>query len=172
MRKHRDLIAVLKSNQMRITPARRLLVQYVLDNQSRQLSLNEIQDFMVKHMAGIDRSSIYRNIETLKSLDIIQELKVPKIGKRFQYVFDQKVHHYYICKTCGKANRGRASLFDRIEDTLKSVKGFSQANLSVVFYGYCAKCQKGKAVRAPGERRGSTRVGAERSPRRRGAEHG
>ncbi len=145
MRKHRDLIAVLKSNEMRITPARRLLVQFILDNQSRQLSLKEIQAFMTQHMKGIDRSSIYRNIETLKSLDIIQELNLPRVGKRFQYVFDQKVHHYYICKSCGKANRGNQKLFDRIEGMLKSVSGFSQANLSVVFYGYCAKCEGSKA---------------------------
>ncbi len=146
MRKHRDLIAVLKSNEMRITPARRLLVQFILDNHSRQLSLKEIQAFMVLRLEGIDRSSIYRNIETLKSLDIIQELNLPKVGKRFQYVFDRKVHHYYICKACGKANGRNTKLFGRIEDVLKGVPGFSQANLSLVFYGYCTKCRRGKAT--------------------------
>lgn len=145
MRKHRDLIAVLKSNKMRITPARRLLVQFILDHKERQLSLKEIQEFMVRHMEGIDRSSIYRNIEALKMLDILQELSLPGIGKRFQYVFDRKVHQFYICKTCGKVNRGDPKLFNRIEAALKGVSGFSKTGLSAVFYGYCPRCDsKGK----------------------------
>lgn len=100
---------------------------------------------MTKRLAGIDRSSIYRNIETLKALDIIQELNLPQMGKRFQYVFDKRVHHFYICKACGKANRGNKELFGKIEGALKDIHGFSKANLSVVFYGYCAKCSNGRA---------------------------
>jgi Fur family ferric uptake transcriptional regulator len=140
MKKHPDLIAVLKSNKMRITPARRLLLQYILDNKDRQLSLKNIQEFLDTKLKGVDRSSIYRNLETFKQLAIIQELNLPKMGKRFQFVFDQKVHHFYICKACGKANRGNAKLFQKIESALKDIHGFSKANLSVIFYGSCAKC--------------------------------
>ena len=140
MKKHKDLLAVLKSNHMRITPARRLLLQFILDNKSRQLSLKEIHDYVDQQMAGVDRSSIYRNLETFQKLDIIQELNLPNIGKRFQYVLDRKVHHFYICKACGKASKGNAELFDKIENALKDVHDFSKANLSVVFYGYCSKC--------------------------------
>src|SRR4051794_86126 len=98
MKKHRDLLAVLRSNKMRITPARRALLQYILDNKSRHLSLKDIHDFMEKTMPGIDRSSIYRNIVAFKRLDIVQELNIPTVGKRFQFVFDQKIHRYFICK--------------------------------------------------------------------------
>lgn len=144
MKKHKDLIAVLKSNAMRITPARRVLLQYILDNHSRQLSFKDIQSHMEKKISGIDKSSIYRNLENLKNLDIIQELNLPKVGKKFQYIFDKKVHHYFICKSCGKLNRGNNKLFDKIESALKDVHGFSKANLSVVFYGQCSKCKKKK----------------------------
>ena len=140
MKKHKDLLAVLKSNKMRITPTRRLLLQFILDNKSRQLSLKDISDFVDKEMAGVDRSSIYRNLETFKKLDIIQELSLPTIGKRFQYILDRKVHHFYICKACGKSSKGNEKLFKKIDAALKDVHGFSKANLSVIFYGCCAKC--------------------------------
>ncbi|MBI3555891.1 MAG: transcriptional repressor [Deltaproteobacteria bacterium] len=142
MKKHKDLIAVLKSNEMRITPARRLLLQFILDNSSKQLSLKDVHDFMEENMPGVDRSSIYRNLEAFKKLDIIQELMLPKLGKRFQYVFDRKVHHFFICKACGKLNKGNKALFEKVESALKDVHGFSKANLSVVFYGYCSSCGK------------------------------
>lgn len=148
MKRHKDLLAVLRSNKMRITPARRLLLQYILDNKSRQISMQEIQDFVDREMAGVDRSSIYRNLDAFQKLNILQELNLPKVGKRYQYVLDRKVHHFYICKVCGKSNRGNEELFKKVEAALKDVHGFSKANLSVVFYGFCAKCENSRAKQA------------------------
>ena len=144
MKKHKDLLAVLRSNSMRITPARRLLLQYILDNKNRQISISEIQDFLDKNLTGVDRSSVYRNLATFQELGIIQELNLPKVGKRFQYVLDRKVHHFYICKSCGKSNKGNEELFQKIESALKDVHGFAKANLSLVFYGVCSKCGQEK----------------------------
>ena len=70
MIKHKDLLTILRSNKMRITPARRILLQYILDSATKQLSLKEIQAFLEKKLPGVDRSSIYRNLETFKKLDL------------------------------------------------------------------------------------------------------
>jgi len=140
VKNHKDLLAVLKSNKMRITPARRHLLQFILDNKSRQISMTEVQKFLEKKLKAVDRSSIYRNLDAFQKIDIIQELNLPNVGKRYQYVLDRKVHHFYICKSCGKANRGNEELFKKIENALKDVHGFSNANFSVIFYGYCTKC--------------------------------
>ena len=140
MKKHKDLLAVLKSNKMRITPARRHLLQFILDNKFRQISMADVQEFLERKLKAVDRSSIYRNLDAFQRIDIIQELNLPHVGKRYQYVFDRRVHHFYICKSCGKADRGNEELFKKIENALKDVHGFSKANLSVVFYGYCTKC--------------------------------
>jgi len=140
MKKHKDLLAVLRANSMRITPARRVLLQYILDNKNHQLSITDIQTFLDKALTGVDRSSVYRNLATFQELGIIQELNLPKLGKRFQYVLDRKVQHFYICKSCGKSHRGNEELFQKIESALKDVHGFSKANLSVVFYGLCSNC--------------------------------
>ena len=144
MKNHRDLLAILRANKMRITPARRVLLQFILDNYKRQISFQELQNFLDKSLKGVDKSSIYRNLEAFQNLGIIQELILPKIGKRFQYVLDKKVHHFYICKACGKSQRGNNELFQKIETALKDVHGFSKANLSVVFYGLCSQCEKVK----------------------------
>jgi Fur family transcriptional regulator, ferric uptake regulator len=148
MKKHKDLLAVLRSNKMRITPTRRILLQFILDNKSRQISVQEIQEYLDTKIKGVDRSSIYRNLDTFQRLDIIQELNLPTVGKRYQYVLDRKVHHYYICKSCGRASRGNEELFSKIEAALKDVHGFSKANLSIVFYGCCAKCSNSTEVRS------------------------
>ncbi len=140
MKKHKDLIAVLRAKNLKITPLRRYLLQFFFDNQKKQSSLKQIHDYIQEKTTHFDRSSVYRNLEVLKNLDIIQELDLPKAGKRFQYIFDRKVHHFYICKSCGQLNRGNKTLFARIDDALKEVHGFEKANLSVVFYGLCLAC--------------------------------
>lgn len=142
MKKHGDLISVLKSNQLRITPTRRVLIQYILSNKERRIPLKEIYKHVSSKLVGVDRSSIYRNLTILKKLDVIQELNLPKVGRCFQYIFDYQVHHFYICKSCGRSNRGNEELFNRIEEALRDVHGFEKANLSVVFYGLCSSCSK------------------------------
>lgn len=161
MKTHRDLLAALKSNGMRITPARRRLLQFILDNKSRQISTQEVQDFLGD--MGVDRSSIYRNLDLLQKLDIIQEINLPNIGKRFQYVFDRRVHHFYICKSCGKSHRVNPELFENIEKALQDVHGFSKTNLSVVFYGRCSKCtpsQKSSRAVSVRDARSANRAGS------------
>jgi Fur family ferric uptake transcriptional regulator len=146
MKRHKDLLALLKSNGMRVTAGRRLLLQFVLDHSARRISLSEIHAHMDRQAVRVDRASVYRNLELFKKLEIIQELKLPGIGKCFQYVLDRKVHHFYICKVCGKAKPGDRKLFERIEAALRDIHGFAKANLSVVFYGVCARCARSSAT--------------------------
>ena len=127
---------------MRITEGRRLLLQFILDNSARRITLAEIHAYLDAQESGMDRASVYRNLQTLKKLEVILELKLPGVGKCFQYVLDRKVHHFYICKVCGKAKSGDRALFERIEAALKDIHGFAKANLSAVFYGTCARCAK------------------------------
>ena len=125
-----------------MTPSKLLLIQFFLDNQSRHIPFRELQAFMHKSLPEVDRTTIYRNIEKFIELGLIQELVLPKSGKVYQYVFDKKVHHYVICKSCGKASKDNQELFSKIDNALKEIHGFSKANLSVIFYGFCTKCAR------------------------------
>jgi Fur family ferric uptake transcriptional regulator len=143
MRKHEDLLAVLRHNRQRVTPARRILIQFFIDNHARSLSLSEIQTHLQDRLPGINRSSIYRNLEMLKTLSIIQELSVSRKGRRYQFVFERPVHHFIICKACGKVSTGKRGFFEQVERALQNIHGFKKANLSVTFYGFCSRCRVG-----------------------------
>lgn len=140
MKKRADLVAYLKSKGLRMTPLKELLIQFFLDNQTRHIPSKELQEYVTSHLPDVDRTSVYRNIEKLIAIDLIQELDLPKTGKAYQFIFDNKVHHYYICKGCGEVKKGDQKLFSRIEKALKDIHDFSKAHLSVVFYGYCTDC--------------------------------
>jgi len=142
MKKREDLLNYLKSKGLRMTVSKELLIQFFLDNQNRYIPSTELQEHVALHLPEVDRTTIYRNIGKLISLDLIQELELPKTGKAYQFIFDSKVHHYYICKGCGDVNKGDPKLFSRIEKALKEIHDFSKAHLSVVFYGYCSDCEE------------------------------
>jgi Fur family ferric uptake transcriptional regulator len=140
MKKREDLVAYLKSKGLRMTPSKELLIQFFLDNQSRHIPSKELQEHVAHHLPDVDRTTVYRNIEKLIEIDLVQELLLPKTGKAYQFIFDTKVHHYYICKGCGEVKKGDQKLFSRIQKALKEIHDFSKAKLSVVFYGYCTDC--------------------------------
>jgi len=140
MKRHRDLLEVLRANGMRITEGRRVLLQFILDSHARRVTLREIHEHLDEKLAQVDRTSVYRNLMAFERLGIIQALRLPKGGKVYQYVLDRKIHHFYICKACGNARRGSRDLFERIEAALRETHGFAKANLSVVFYGTCGGC--------------------------------
>jgi Fur family ferric uptake transcriptional regulator len=144
MKKREDLLAYLKSKGMRMTPSKELLIQFFLDNQNRHIPSKELQEHAIRHLPEVDRTTIYRNIEKLIEIDLVQELSLPKVGKAYQFIYDSKIHHYYICKSCGEVKKGDQKLFSRIEKTLKEIHDFSKAKLSVVFYGYCSDCDTKK----------------------------
>lgn len=124
-----------------MTPSKQSLIQLFLDNQNRHIPLRQVQDHIVGQLPGVDRTTVYRNLEKFVQIGVIQELDLPTKGKVYQFIFEKTVHHYYICKSCGKMNKGDENLFDKIEKALKDIHDFSKANLSVVFYGLCSKCE-------------------------------
>ncbi len=148
MKKRKDLLIYLKSKGLRMTPLKELLIQFFLDNQTRHIPSKELQEHVTKNLPDVDRTSIYRNIEKLIGIDLIQELDLPKTGKAYQFIFDSKVHHYYICKGCGEIKKGDQKLFSRIEKALKDIHDFSKAKMSIVFYGYCSDCEKERSIEA------------------------
>jgi Fe2+ or Zn2+ uptake regulation protein len=80
-------------------------------------------------------------------LELIQELSLPKVGKIYQFIFDSKVGHYFVCKKCGELKKWDQKLFKRIEKYLQDLHDFSKSQLSVVFYGYCNDCAPKKSTK-------------------------
>ena len=89
-----------------MTPSKELLIQLFLDNQNRHIPLKQVQDHIINSLPGVDRTTVYRNLEKFVAIGVIQELDLPSKGKVYQFIFEKKVHHYYICKSCGKMHKG------------------------------------------------------------------
>lgn len=142
MKNHKDLIHVLKSHGMKITPTRSLILQYIIDNHHKEILLNEIYEYLNEKFISTDKSSVYRNIEILKQLDIIYEINSSNNQKAYKYVFDTKLHPFFICKSCSKIVNIKENTFKKFEE--KFMEFLVEQNLSAIFYGYCDSCKKEK----------------------------
>ena len=142
MKKHKDLLSYLKAKGLRATNAKKALLQFFLDREGKNIDPSELALFVEKELPNVDRTTIYRNLDKFIELEVIQKLKLQEKKTVYQYIFDRKVHHYFICKSCGKAAKGNEEFFKKVEKALREVHGFSKANLSVVFYGFCSKCER------------------------------
>lgn len=142
MRRHRDLLAILRANGMRITSGRRALLQLVLDRQGRDLALGDIHAQLARMLGRVDRTSVYRNLLAFERLGILQRLRIAGRGTCYRYALERELQRYYICRACGHAVRAPRALFDRIDSALRATRGFREANLSLVFYGTCPACTR------------------------------
>jgi len=68
---------------------------------------------------------------------------VARKGRRYQFVFERPVHHFIICKACGRVIKGKRRFFEQVERALQDIHDFKKANLSVTFYGFCSHCRTG-----------------------------
>lgn len=143
MKNHKDLLHVLRVQGKKITPVRSLMLQYILDNQEREISLSEFYCFLKERFIASDKSSVYRNLELFKRLDIIYEVNSGNNQKKYKYVFDVKLHPFFICKSCGQIVNLGGHAFEKIQDRMISL--LSEEGLSAIFYGYCGPC-RGKLI--------------------------
>lgn len=91
-----ELISLLKKNDLRITKPRRIVFE-VLKSTPHPLALGEV----AKRSFGVDRSSIYRVIDTYIEIGVV---KVVNIGWKKLYELTDLFHshhHHFRCEVCG-----------------------------------------------------------------------
>jgi len=128
---------ILKDNNKSITKSRMLVFETLLENNSQ--SLNEISK---KTKNEINRSSLYRIIEMLERLNVIEKVS---IGWKYKIELSDifmSHHHYITCRSCEKIfitepNPGLEKLIDDIADKAD----FAFQKHQVEINGICLDCQ-------------------------------
>jgi len=93
-----DIVKFLKINNIKAT-AQRVVIAELLYNH-RHLNIDEIYKRTVKQFPTISLSTVYKNVNTMLELGILQELTVP--NQKPRYELNESAHAHLICTTCGK----------------------------------------------------------------------
>ena len=142
----------LQATQRKMTPQRQIVLQVILDHPGEHLSAEKIYDILRGTESEIGLATVYRSLEILVSLGILQKIE---FGKEFDkrnkgsYSYElnpidpnQHFHHHLICTECKEITEFEDDMMDELESGIFKQTGFKVENHQAKFFGVCKKCQE------------------------------
>jgi Fur family ferric uptake transcriptional regulator len=112
-----------------------------LAHQNCCLSAQEISDELRGRGRDIGLASIYRALDLLHEMGLVQRVEIGDGGARYEPVVPGGEHHHHaVCDTCGRVT---AFEDDRLEQQLERLAGRLRHSMSghdIVIHGDCARC--------------------------------
>ncbi|MBN2265313.1 MAG: transcriptional repressor [Candidatus Aminicenantes bacterium] len=117
----------------------------LLSRASGHLSAKDVYASLYASFPGLGLTTVYRNLELLHRLGIVQ--KVTSGDGQGRYQLRKAHHHHLICTRCGKIVDYRdfieeeLDLVKRTEDALSKKYNFAIQDHNIEFLGLCDKCR-------------------------------
>lgn len=135
-----DILAILTAKGLKQTKLRALLLRTLL-NSASPLSAKEILAIAAKNKIKANKTSVYRQLLTLKNERVVREVQLGENQKRYE-IFPENHHHHIVCLDCGQIEdvetEGDLAVLER---KIGREKKFQVQNHSLEFFGICAGCR-------------------------------
>lgn len=138
-----DLIkSRFKSCGYKLTNQRKAILDVLIENEGRFLSVEEICQKSKKKHPQTNLTTIYRNMDILEEIGIVHKTTLSGSNSLiYEIICSDKHHHHIICKGCGKTNIIDTCPFEDIK-RLVSEEDFIITEHKIELYGYCKECMK------------------------------
>jgi Fur family ferric uptake transcriptional regulator len=122
--------------------ARRAVVD-LLAEQRCALTARDIEDALRGRPRAVGRASVYRILEELESLRLVQRVEVGQGMARYERLDPGREHHHHlVCDRCGSVTPfADPVLEDAIERVSERVR-FAVDDHEVVLHGSCGACRR------------------------------
>ena len=128
----------------RVTHQRRVILEEVRKVHTHPTA-DEVYEMVRKRLPRISLGTVYRNLETLSTLGLIQKIGPPSNLMRFDGKTDK---HYHIrCVSCGRVED--APIIESLDSVEKAVRSHSEYSIlghRLEFMGVCPDCKKRQEV--------------------------
>ena len=137
----RSLLGELAVKGVRLTAQRRILVE-IIQQAKQHLDATALLELARKSEPNINRATVYRTLELLKKLRLIDELDLMHLqGEKHYYEVKTKRDHIHLaCFICGQIEEFTSSLFDRLKGEVSAQAGFSIRVTRLEVGGLCRSC--------------------------------
>jgi Fur family ferric uptake transcriptional regulator len=138
-----SLLDRMHARGLRITHQRRLLAE-LLESAEEHLDAEEVYRRAQRRDPEIHRATIYRTLNTLKKLGLIDELDLMHVnGERHYYeIRPRTLHIHLVCMRCGKVEEPGGRFWEDIKTRVRTETGFKPDMVRVEMGGRCTACQK------------------------------
>lgn len=129
----------LKSRGLKITPQRQEIIR-CLGSKGKHYSAEEIHRRVRHRFPNISLDTVYRNLNTLKELGIIEALNFDDGKCRYELARENAHHHHLVCIKCGESQEVDFCPLKFMDSALLEEKNFTVERHSFEIYGYCSGC--------------------------------
>ena len=123
----------------RLTGSRRTVVEIIAGSQ-RALSPLEVFDLARQRHPGLGLVTVYRTLEKLETLDLIQRVHQPQGCQAFIAAFSGH-QHMLLCSKCGKVEFFDGDNLDSLIQAIGEETGFQINHHWLQLFGLCSSCQ-------------------------------
>ena len=138
-----DAVALLRASGLRVTGARRLLLD-ALFAVERPVGAEEIAGGLEGALPSSDLASVYRNLETLEHVGLVRHVHFGHAAGLYELMRGQR-HEYALCERCEKTSAVPASELDGARAVIEHVLGIEPRFTHFPIVGLCRNCRRVRA---------------------------
>ena len=139
-----DFKELLRGKGLKVTSQRLLVLQIMAEHPGEHLTTEEIYDLVRKTNPEIGLATIYRTVQVLVDLHLIDNIIFDDDVARYELINSNTKHHHHhaICLGCGKVFSFEDDLLENLEAAVEDRLGFAVVDHEVKLYGYCRDCRE------------------------------
>lgn len=130
------LIERLRGVGQRATPQRLLILGALRPGE--HLSADDILARLEDRLPGLNRSTVYRALETFRDLGLVSETDLGEGVRQFELLAER--HHHLVCRHCGDRTELDDALVAPLRAAIQAHHGFAAAIDHLALFGACAAC--------------------------------
>jgi Fur family peroxide stress response transcriptional regulator len=132
-------IEALRGKGYKATPQRIAICRIALNSRAHP-SAQQVHDEVRKIHPTVSLATVYKTLEVLRGLELIQEINFHKGQARFDSYMNPHIN--LICTRCGKITDIDNMTIDEITRKVEAATKFKPTGQRMDVYGFCQKCSE------------------------------
>ncbi|MEZ7890725.1 MAG: transcriptional repressor [Candidatus Wallbacteria bacterium] len=144
-----EFLNYLKTLGLKITNQRKIIIEVLLKNHGRHLSLEQILSEAKKNNPKISLATVFRNINFLEKENLLTKMKLDDNKSYYELCLDFKgskhtsTHHdHLICESCGIIIEFYNDEIEKLQKKIALDFNFKISRHKMELYGICGNCIK------------------------------
>ena len=129
----------LKANNIRITPQRYGILEYLIEHDSHPTA-DEIYKALSDRFPSMSVATVYNNLRLFTEIGFVKEMRFGDASSRFDFATTE--HYHAVCENCSKVEDVYYPGLEDVESVTADLTGFKITHHRLEIYGLCMDCQK------------------------------
>lgn len=138
------IVAAFDDAGYRVTSPRRVLATLIAGRPGH-FTAEDLLDDSRHSRLGLGRATIFRSLDVLADLGVIERLDLPSGGHAF-VACEPAHHHHVVCSTCGRSTGVSDHGLERVAEAIGRETGYRVDTHRLELFGLCRDCQASGVV--------------------------